>query len=504
MSDLPDLSDRERTLTRRTLIGAAAAAGAGAALPGVAQGRRAKPLHHRRGRRADVIVVGAGLAGLTAAHEIVKAGRSVIVLEARDRVGGRTLNHSIGGGKIVEAGGQWYGPTQDRIAALAKEMGVGSFKTYNDGSSTYYRNGMVSSYGTLPGLGAVPPDPGVPEYGIAAANLDSMAAKVPRETPWTAPDAAAWDAQSVATWIAANTVSDGGRYLLHSAVTGFRACEPADISLLHFLWFINSAGNEATPGTVERLNNTADGAQESRFAGGSQLISLRVAERLGRRVVLRAPVRRISQSGSSVIVEADGIRVRGRQVVVTGPPALTARIAYEPQLPEARDQLTQRYPQGCAIKCMALYEKPFWRESGLNGQALIDRPPISFTYDNSPPDGKPGVMLGFVVGQAARDFARHTSGDRRAAALESFASCFGEHARKPLDYIEMNWTDEQWTRGCYAGSTPPGALTAFGPALREPVGRIHWAGTETSPLWNGHMDGAVRSGERAAKEVLAS
>jgi monoamine oxidase len=498
---------RDPRIDRRTLLGgAAAAAGAGAgatALPAAAAAKR-----HKRPPRlsADVVVVGAGLSGLMAARQIEAAGHSVLVLEARDRVGGRTLNHTLGPahpGKVVEVGGQWIGPTQDHLAALAKELGVGTYKTYNQGNYLFYENGSLTPYSATGPLGPIPPDyTAVADLETALVKLDSMALTVPLDAPWTAASASVWDGQTAETWKLANTVTAGARNLLDLGVESVWAAEPRDISLLHALFYIHSAGNESTPGKFERLINTAGGAQESRFVGGSQLISILAAKALGKRVMLGQPVRRITQTSSGVSAQSDHLTVKARSAIVTGPPSLTGLIWYEPTLPAARMQLLQRFPQGSAIKVEAVYPKPFWRDHGLAGQVTSDTGPIRITFDNSPPDGSPGVLLGFVEGSAARAFGALGANERRAQALACFVRYFGSQAATPTGYIEMNWSKEPWTRGCYGAFAPPGVLSDFGPAIRAPVGRIHWAGSETSDYWNGYMDGAVRSGERASAEAL--
>jgi monoamine oxidase len=497
-------NEPDRRISRRALIGGAAAAAGAAALPSEAEAKAAG--HRQRSRQrhhADVIVVGAGLSGLTAALRVRHAGRSVLVLEARRRVGGRTLNHPLRHGKVVEVGGQWMGPTQDHIAAMAREFGVRTFKTYNTGNYLFYENGKLTPYEPNGPFGAVPPDL-VADAQLEAVlvKLDSMAKSVPLHAPWTADKAQEWDGQTFETFKRSNTLGSGASSLLDLGIESVWACEPRDVSLLHVLFYIHSAGNEQTPGTFERLINTAGGAQESRFVGGSQLISTRAAKRLGRRVMLSQAVRRIEQHRSGVIVHTDRLSIRGKRVIVTGPPALTAQIIYEPDLPALRAQLLQRFPQGSAIKVEAVYPRPFWRGEGLAGQVTSDTGPIKITFDNSPPDGSPGVLLGFVEGHDARVFGTLSARERRAQAVGCFVRYFGSAAANPIGYIEKNWSEERWTRGCYVGFTPPGVLTDYGPWIRMPFRRIHWAGAETSDYWNGYMDGAVRSGERAAAEVL--
>jgi monoamine oxidase len=483
-------------ISRRGLLGGAAAGAAAAALPSAASAATRKTSK----KKADVVVVGAGFAGIAAARDIAKAGKSVLLVEARKRVGGRTLNQDIGGGKIVEVGGQWIGPTQDRLAQMAKDNGVGTFKTFVDGENIYYRNGTLSQY-----TGAIPPDKtGLIDVATAIVKLNQLASTVPVDKPWTAPSAAEWDGQTVETWKQANTTTDGGRFLLDLGIESVFSAEPRDISLLWTLFYIASAGNPSTPGDFNRLINTQDGAQDSRFVGGSQLVAIKQAKKLGRRVILGQPVRKITQSGRTVRVDTDKLSITAKQVIVTVPPALRTQIAYSPALPALQAQLSQRFPMGTVFKCEAIYDKPFWRDAGLSGMATSDTGPVKLTFDNSPPDVSPGVLLGFIEATDGRRSLGLTPAQRKAAVLDSFARYFGAAARSPRAYIEMSWATELYSGGCYGGYLAPGVLSDYGEMIRKPHGRVHWAGTETSDYWAGYMDGAVRSGERAAKEVLAA
>ncbi|HEX6460172.1 MAG TPA: flavin monoamine oxidase family protein [Thermoleophilaceae bacterium] len=492
-------------ITRRRALGAAAVMGIGAAMPSVAKAAaKPRPGSAPSGNTADVIVVGAGISGLTAARKVAAAGKSVIVLEARDRVGGRMLNHDIGGGKVTELGAQFVGPTQDHILGLAKDVGVDTFKAYDDGLNVYYKSGQRSTFSDKLPTGAIPIDPLIDADIIKAVEqLDLMSQQVPVDAPWRASNAEEWDSQTLWSWFKENQINPQVGAVVSAAVEAIFGAETRDVSLLYTLFYIAASGNESNPGTFERNFSTSGGAQESRFVGGSQLIPLRIAQQLGSSVRLNSPVRRIDQTGSSVVVAADSGTYSGKQVIVAVPPPIAGRIDYAPLLPALRDQLTQHMAMGTLMKAEAIYDEPFWRADGLTGQAVSDTGPAKITFDNSPPDGSPGVMMGFIGGHEARQFTKLSPADQRAAALQSFANYFGDKAKSPRDFVLMNWSGEQWTRGCPVSLLSPGVLFDFGEALREPCGKIHWAGTETSTYWNGYMDGGVRAGERAAGEVLA-
>ena len=449
----------------------------------------------------DVVVVGAGFAGLAAARDLVAAGRSVAVVEARDRVGGRVVNHDLGGGQVVEMGGQWVGPTQDRVLSLAKDTAVETFPTYDTGRRVLHFNGRRGTYkGTIPRINPVV----LAEVGRVQARLESLAKRVPLDAPWTAPKAEAWDAQTFETWLRRNTLSASARMLLGLGIEAVFACEPGDVSLLHVLFYAHSAGS------FQKTIDTGGGAQQDRFVGGSVLVCERVAESLGEdQVFLSSPVRRIEVRGERVVVEtgdhdSGGPNFSARRVIVSTPPWLAGRIEYDPPVPAWRAQLTQRTPMGSVIKCQVVYDEPFWRADGLSGQATGDGEGARVVFDNSPPGGSPGVLLGFLEGDEARRLGRVDLATRRQAVVDAMARYFGPRAARPADYAELDWQREPWTGGCYGTLFGPNVWTRYGPALREPVGPVHWAGTETATVWSGYMDGAVQSGQRAAAEVLAA
>lgn len=445
--------------------------------------------------RWDVVVVGAGLSGLAAARAVAAEGRSVVVVEARDRVGGRTEGGTLSDGQWIELGGQWIGPTQDRMYELVGELGLSTVPTYNDGDTVF---GLGRSIGRLPGRKRAVPriNPvALADLAQGLVRFGRLARRTDLDAPWTTPGAHRLDEQTLATWIRRNLRTPQGRAYFELFTEGVFACEPADLSLLHALFYTHSGTDFDTLMAVDR------GAQQDRIDGGSVLVSERMAEGLD--VRLGQPVAAISQDDSGVSVTTrDGSRFEGSRVVVTVPPTLAGRLRYDPLLPARRDQLTQKLPQGSVIKAHVVYDSPFWREEGLNGQAGSDRGPFKVVFDNSPPGYDRGILSGFLEGGAARHWSARPAAERQAAIGESLVRYFGPRAASPVEYVERDWTIEEFTRGCYGAHFAPGVWTGFGPALREPVGRIHWAGTECSPVWNGYMEGAVLSGEATAREVL--
>ena len=448
---------------------------------------------------ADVVVVGAGISGLVAARNLVKAGKDVLVVEADDRVGGRVLNHTLTDGSVIESGGAFVGPTQTQILALSEELGVKTFKEYVDGKNVYAAKGMKLKYSRT-----VPPDPLIlADAAILEKRIDRMSKQVPVDAPWTAKKAAQWDSISVDQWIKRNTLIPRVRDVLLSYLQPAFGTDGKDMSLLYLLWFIATAGDESHPGTFARSSGTADSAQDSRYIGGSGLVPLRMAEALADRVALNAPVRRIAQTDSAVEVSTDRGTVQAKQVIVAVPPPLVLGIDWSPKLPSRRRQLLENMPMGQLMKCAAVYETPFWRTKGLSGSGVATDGAVRVMFDNSPDDEAVGVLLGFVGGSVWETYGRLPVDERRAAVLTGFARFVGDEALEPIDYVEHDWTLDEWTMGSPIASPTPGALTAYGSTIREPAGRVHWAGTETATYWSGYMDGAVRAGERAATEVAA-
>ncbi|NKZ77624.1 NAD(P)-binding protein [Rhodococcus hoagii] len=450
----------------------------------------------------DVIVVGAGLAGLTAARRLVDAGLAVQVVEARDRVGGRTLNHDLGDGRAVDSGGQFVGPTQDRVLALAKELGVETFSTFDQGLSTYVKNGTARTF-----TGDVPPDPAaLADVGALILRVNRAARSIPVDEPWNARGARSLDSQSLTSWIRRGAVTDGGLDLLNVLLGSAFGGSATDASALFGLWYVAGAGNEYTAGTVERMIGVRGAAQDSRFHGGAQMLSLRLADELGDAVALGEPVRRVEQDGRGVRVFSDNREWSASRVVVAVPPVLASRIAWDPLLPAQQDALFSRMALGTLCKIEAVYPEPFWRKDGLSGQGVFRDPssPVCSMFDNSPPDGGPGILMGFVGGAQWRRWVSLPAGQRRGEVLRAFATVVGKQALTPVEWIEQDWTKEEWTRGGPTSVLAPGVVTELGMWRDVPFRRVHWAGAEHSPYWNGYLDGAVRSGESSAAEVIAA
>ncbi len=445
-------------------------------------------------RDPDVIVIGAGLAGLAAARELVASGHEVIVLEARDRVGGRIENGFLEG-EPVELGGQWVGPGQDEVLGLIAELGLETFPTWTEGVNLFDSGGSVSRYsGTIPKVNPF----ALAELVIALKRVDRLSRGIDPARPWTAPGAAKWDSISVADWVSRTVLTGKARDLIRLAVHAVWAAEPEEISMLHFLAYARSGGS------IESLLDTEGGAQDSRVVGGSQEIAVRVAEELGDRVLTGRPVSAVARDDDAVRVVAAGEPFAARRAIVTVPPALTDRIEWSPALPEDRSALTSSMLPGRAIKAMAAYETPFWRKQGLSGSVTSIGSPVSMVFDNTPPSGAPGVLVSFFEASAADRAGAMTDAERRGLVIDNLTRLFGEKASRPVDYVDRCWAREEFSGGCYGAFMPPGAWTGRGTALSEPVGPIHWAGAEVATRWTGYMDGAIRSGRQAAAEVTAS
>lgn len=446
----------------------------------------------------DVIIIGAGLAGLVAARQLRETGKRVKVVEARDRVGGRTLSQTLGR-DTIDLGGQWVGPDQKKILQLAGELGVKRFPQYHQGQKLLEdRDHVVKAYHDLTQAMSVVSQL---ETLSMVRTFDRYGADLASDKPWIGQRAQRWDSMTLESWKRQNIWTPGARMILDGVTRAVFASEPSDLSFLFFLTYLRAGKG------FERLMAIQGGAQEERFEGGAQQISQKLAEPLGEALELDSPVRSIeqtSENGEEIVrVVTDRGTLTGRYVIGALPPALAGRIDYSPAMPTKRDHLTQTMPMGSVIKCIAAYERPFWRNRGLSGEGFSEVGPLSVTFDDSPHDGSQGALIGFILGDAARQWSGADPEARKHAVLDCWKRMFGASAANPVAYADKDWPAEEWSRGCYVGVMPPNVLTQCGEALREPCGRIHWAGTETATEYAGYLDGAVESGYRTADEVLS-
>ena len=445
---------------------------------------------------ADVVIVGAGISGLIAARTVLAAGLTPVVLEADDRVGGRILTQDALPGLPVELGAQWIGDTHHRMFALAAELGVPTYPQYDDGETSY----------DLAGSGVLRQSEFHSRFAGELAELekvfrllDELAAEVPPEAPWLAPAAAEWDSVTAGAWYDGQGLSPVARTLLEICTVGILAVPTVEVSFLHLLFTIQTCGV-----TSELFAESEGGAQTTRFVGGTGEIPRRLADLVAEHLVLQAPVQLIEHGADRVTVTCrGGLVARGRRVIVTLSPTLAGRIMYDPPLPGVRDQLTQRLPNASAMKAFFIYDEPFWRADGLNGQLISDVGPARMSNDTCLPGDDHGVILLFLEGEQARTYGRLPHDERRAALTAELVRHFGDKAARPEYYVDGEWSDRQWTRGCYNANCGPLVWTTFGQALAAPIGAIHWAGTDTATQWSAYMEGAVEAGERAARAVIA-
>jgi monoamine oxidase len=445
-------------------------------------------------KECDVAVIGAGMSGLYAARHLARAGKNVLVLEARDRVGGRTYSTVLPSGISIDLGGQWIGPTQKRMMALVEEYGLETYQTYDQGAAVALLNGEVNTY-----TGIIPQrDPQADEdIGNAVAVMDELAASIPLAAPWTHPRARELDKLTFRDWIEQQLKTEYGRWCFTVMAAGVFSVEACELSLLHVAFYFGSAGG------MGALTSTTGGAQDRLFRKGAQQLTLSIAKELGDAVLFNHVVNKIEHSDAGVVIYTDGSIIKAKRLIVALSPALAARIRYSPPLPPMRDLLTQRMPMGTALKLHIIYKEPFWRKEGLSGLLLTDAEVPQFVYDSGAADVPWGHLVGFAEGSSARKWCQMTQEEREVELKKTLVKCLGPQAADYVEYVEQNWFSEEFSRGCYAGTMPPGAWTDFGPHLTRPVGAIHWAGTETATEWSGYIEGAAQAGERAANEILA-
>lgn len=444
----------------------------------------------------DVVVIGAGACGLTAATRLKEAGASVVVLEARDRVGGRLWTDESSGA-MLELGGQWVSPDQTALKETLAELGLETFARYRDGDSVY-----VGPDGTARRFtGDIFPASAETEAEIERmiGELDALVAEIDPDRPWAHPRAGELDGITWRAFLERMSSDDEARANVAMFTAEAMLTKPS-----HAFSALQSLLMAASAGSFSNLVD-ADFILDRRVVGGLQQVPLRLAEALGDDVLLSRPVRRIDWSGDGVTVTADGDTVvTARRVVLAVPPNLYDRVDYAPTLPLRRHVLHQHLSLGLVIKIHAVYDEPFWRADGLSGTAFSPYLPVHEAYDNSNHGDPRGILVGFASDTRADRLLALDPEARKAAILDSLASYYGERAKSPAIYFESDWGSEEWTRGAYAASFDMGGLERFGADLRTPVGPIHWASSDLAGAGYQHVDGAIRMGRWVADAVLAA
>ena len=475
--------------SRREIVGGAVA---GSIAAGITPAEAA-PIR-RPTAMVDVCIVGAGFAGLAAAWRLKNAGANVVVLEARNRVGGRSFSVRMKDGTFVDFGGQWVGSTQKRFYDLIKEMGGETYPSPGGDMLTWQRGIMNPDDHHRIKDEADATFPGGDLVDAAKKKIDDLANTIDREAPWKHPDAARLDSITFAEWLRQNVEHEQARKFVATEVGSVPSASPEEISMLHLGWMI-----KACDGLTELFGD----AQADRVIGGTQTVARKLAEKLGPAIKLSQPVRRIEWTDKGATVHSDQMSIKARHVIVAIPPNLAGAIEYTPSLPTSRVQVTQRWPQGLVIKVAMIYARPFWRDEGLSGASYDHVTTLGETADSSNPENisKAGILTGFVYSDNARKVAPMAPEERKKLLLADAAKRFGPKALEPEHYHESNWSTDTWTRGCFTGFLTPGATSLFGSAVRDPVGPIRWAGTETATTWPSFIDGAIRSGEREADAI---
>ena len=440
----------------------------------------------------DVIIIGAGFSGLEAARRL-SPDHDVVVLEARERAGGRVLAHTFANGDGTDLGGQWVGPGQDRLYAVIAEMGFATYPLWDDGDHLVKAGRLKRYCGTIPSLSI----PVLLDLNNALSRFEKMAAELDPAAPWTHRQAHLWDRMTVADFLRRHTVTKRAREMFTIGIGAVFCAEPHELSLLHALFYARSGGS------LGALLSVSGGAQQDRVHGGMGGLASAVAASLGDVVRYGEPVQDIDWDKDGVSVTTSRQSWRAKRVILAIPPSQALGIRFDPALPSNRDALWRRMPAGACIKCVAQYERPFWRERGLSGQAVGGDLAVRVTFDNTEKGKDSGLLLGFIEGEEARRWSQVSADTRRDAVLEAFAGFFGPEALEPIDYADKDWTSDPWTRGCYASILGPGVWTTLGQDLREAIGPIHVAGTETAIHGFGYIEGALEAGARAADEVRA-
>ena len=462
-------------------------------------------------RTVDVVIVGAGLSGLMAARLLQRRGLQVQVLEARSAVGGRMRSTTTHNGTVVDLGGQWGGATHHRLSALVEELGLERFPSHYSGDGVLCWQGariqapLADSRGdTLlffdPAALNLAPGAWESTSRLQRAFL-ALVGRIDPQRPWRTADAERLDRTSVAAWSAAQTDEPLASLPLSwlCRVGGSGGFEPWEASILHLAW-------------TQAVAPQAESPEAWLLRGGAGAVAQRLAEQLRaaapESILLQAPVRLVRQDSRGVEVSADfGPAYRARAVVVAVPPQQRLGIRFEPALPPAHNALLQRSAMGAMTKILAVYERAFWRDEGLNGLGISDLHALELTADSSPPEGSPGILAGFASGERAARLMAMDAAQQQTLIRHELTTLWGPQAANPVELLVQPWTAEPWIGGAFTSFPAPGAWTSHGalaagehggpgPAHQ---GRVVWAGTEASPRWPGYFEGALEAAELAAQ-----
>ncbi|MGO2633908.1 MAG: flavin monoamine oxidase family protein [Galactobacter sp.] len=446
----------------------------------------------------DVVIVGAGPSGLTAALELQKAGKTVAVLEARERVGGRTWTDTMNGATI-EIGGQWISPDQGALYSLADELGIDTFERWKAGKSVFIgADGVRHEY---EGEDFPVSENTVAEINKLIAKMDELAATVDPDRPWDAPNAKELDTISFHHWLASQTDDAEAVECVGLFIAGGMLTKPAKtFSALQALLMAASAGS---------FSNLVDEdfILDRRLSTSMQGVSLAVAERVGQEnIFLDNPMLKLEWSeadGGHVVAHGSTVTVQAKRVIMAIPPNLYTRPSFVPPLPRWQQVTHQHQSMGLVIKVHAVYDTPFWREKGLSGTCFSPSSLVQEIYDNTFHTDDNGTLVGFVSDEKADAMWALSEDERKQAILGDMARFLGEEALDTKLFYLSDWGSEEWTRGAYATSYDLGGLHRFGPTQNDAVGPIYFSSSDLAGEGYQHVDGAVRMGRRTAARIVA-
>lgn len=439
----------------------------------------------------NVIIVGAGFAGLKAALELQKAGKRVLILEAQDRVGGRAKYGEICG-QAIDTGGQWLGAQQHRLRALAQQFHVQTYPQYIKGKSLLCLNNEVSQFQLIPKLPLASYFSLAQVYYVWQRDMKTL----PVNQPWLAKQAQHWDSLTLDTWLETNIHNQTTREFTRLIIRAILCIEASQTSYLFFLECLRQGQG------IKVMADVQGGAQQDKFLGGAWQIAQKMSEPLKDCIVLNSPVLSIQQGTGGVEVKCKNQSYKAEKVIITAPPQYVAQIEFTPQLPIKKQSLLNGMAMGNVIKFHIAYPTPFWRHKGLNGSVLSPDRHIGLVFDQSPDDEHIGIFVGLIEGHHAVSMAKLSQEERKQQVISDLTHYFGSEAKQPLEYVDYNWDEAEWTLGGYAAHMKPGILFNFGEAIREPFQNIHWAGTETATEFMGYYEGALESANRVTKEIL--